>query len=89
MVETEITARREKVRQFAGTGCFVQGAGLLAPFILGALAGIPGAIVGVILLVILFFVGSAKANTWRCGHCKNPIADTNVRICPVCKAHLQ
>lgn len=89
MSETEITARREKVGQFAGAGCFIQGAGLLAPFILYAVAGIPGAIVGVIVLVVLFFVGSTKASTWRCGHCKNPIADANVRICPVCKAHLE
>jgi hypothetical protein len=87
--ESEIIAKRERVGQFAGIGCFIQGLGLLAPFALGALFGTTGALVGVGLLVVLFIVGSSKAKSWRCGNCKNPIANAEVRACPVCKAQLQ
>jgi hypothetical protein len=89
MVEPSLVARREKVGQFVGAGCFIQGVGLGAPFVLYFLAGPVGAVIGVLILVVLFFVGSAKAKNWRCSNCKNPIADANVRICPVCKAHFE
>lgn len=89
MADPQLIASRERVSKFAGTGCLIQGAGLVAPFLLGVLAGTSGAIIGVVLLVILFFIGSSKALMWRCGYCKNPIADAGVRICPVCKAELR
>jgi len=62
-----LTARREVVREIMGVGAFIQAAGLVGPFTLSALAGIPGAIAGVILMVVLFSVGYSKARTWRCG----------------------
>jgi hypothetical protein len=92
-----MNAKRERVGQFAGIGCLIQGLGLLAPFVLAALAsiiagavgGVVGALVGVVVLVVLLIVGSAKAKSWRCGNCKNPIASASVTICPVCKAVLE
>lgn len=87
-MEADRKAVRERVSSFAGAGCALQALGLVAPWILWELFGVPGAIVGAILLVWLFFVGSAKAMSWRCGGCKNPIASKNVRVCPVCRADL-
>lgn len=89
MAEIVPTARRERKSEFAGVGCVIQGLGLLSPFVLGALLGAVGAVIGVIMLVALFFLGSAKSSRWVCGHCKNPIASKDVQICPVCKANLQ
>jgi hypothetical protein len=88
MPEPETVAERERVVQFAGVGCAIQGLGILAPFVLSAFAGTIGAAIGVLLLIVLLFVGGAKASTWRCGNCKNPIAEADVRLCPVCKARL-
>lgn len=83
------TARREMVGKIMGVGALIQAAGLVAPFILSAIAGIPGAIAGIILMVVLLSIGYSKARTWRCGHCKNSIANSDVQICPTCYAHLQ
>jgi hypothetical protein len=96
MSNPELSAKREKVSSFAGAGCLLQAAGLLAPFVLyglfaavaGAAAGAIGLAVGLVLLVVLFIIGSRKAVKWRCGNCKNPVADKAVRICPVCRATL-
>jgi len=84
-----IVARREKRSEIAGVGCVIQGLGILAPFILGALLGVFGALVGLILLVVLFFVGSAKSRKWICGNCKNPIASKEVTVCGACRAQLE
>jgi hypothetical protein len=83
-----IEAKRERVSQFVGIGCLIQGIALLSPFVLGAWAGIAGVIVGIILLIILFIIGAKKAKVWRCGNCKNPIANADIQMCPVCKAKL-
>jgi hypothetical protein len=88
-----LVASRERVSSFVDVGWLIQAAGLLAPFVLagvfGAAAGGAGAavggLVGLVLLVVLFVVGSRKASLWRCGVCKNPIANKDVRICPVCR----
>jgi L-asparagine transporter-like permease len=82
-------AQRETVGKIVGTGALIQLAGLLAPFALNAIAGVPGAIAGVILMVVLLSVGYSKARTWRCGHCKSSIAGPDVQVCPACNAHLQ
>jgi L-asparagine transporter-like permease len=84
-----LTARREVVREFLGAGALIQAAGVVAPFILSAVAGIPGAIAGVILMVVLLSVGYSKARRYYCSHCKNSIADSDVHVCPTCSAQLQ
>lgn len=89
MGNAKLVAERERTSQFAGVGCLVQAAGIVAPFVLGALFGVVGAVIGVGILVILFFVGSSMAKPWRCGNCKNLIASKSVRICPACKAELR
>jgi len=81
-------ASRERVTKMAGKGCFIQALGLLAPFLLGSVFGGFGVAVGAVLLVWLFVVGSMQSRTWRCGHCKNPLVDKDIRVCPVCKADL-
>ena len=89
MPEQQIQAKRERKGELIGIGCFVQGAGLVAPFILGSLFGSGGTLIGVVLLVLLLLVGSRLALKWRCGNCKNPIAGKEVQVCPVCKASLR
>ena len=89
LAENESNARRERKGELIGIGCFVQGLGLIAPFVLGAFFGTGGTVIGVVLLVLLLLVGSRMALKWRCSNCKNPIAGREVRICPVCKANLQ
>jgi predicted phage tail protein len=88
MNEQALTARREKQSEFIGVGCVIQGLGLLAPFVLGAILGIFGVVVGVLLLVVLFFVGSARATKWICGNCRNPLASKEVTVCAACRAQL-
>ena len=86
-METQtIVARREKRSEVAGVGCVIQGLGILAPFVLGALLSVFGVVIGLILLVVLFFVGSAKSRKWVCGNCKNPIASKEVTVCGACRA---
>ena len=98
MAGTEgVTAERERVSSFVGVGCLLQAVGLLAPFFLyaifaavaGLAAGAIGAVAGLVLLPVLFVVGSRKASSWRCGNCKNPLASKDVRLCPVCHATLR
>jgi len=79
-------AEKKKKTQFAGTGCIVQGLGLIAPFVLWAMAGIMGVVIGILIFVILFFVGSAASSKWICDNCGNPLADKQVKICPTCRA---
>lgn len=99
--DVPLRVQRERVSHIMGVGCLIQGLGLLSPFVCawlfgivgmmfgvggGVMFGVVGGVLGVVLLVILFFVGSAQATSWRCGACKNPLASQDVTICPVCKA---
>lgn len=83
-----LTAKRERKSEFAGVGCVIQGAGLLAPFI-GALAGTAGFAIGLVIMLALLVAGSMKSSKWVCGHCRNPLATKDVRICPACRATLE
>lgn len=89
MSEQAITARREKRSEIVGIGCVIQGLGLISPFVLGAFLSVLGVIIGIVLLLVLFFVGSSKATKWICGNCKNPIASKEVTICGACRARLE
>ncbi|MFM2199530.1 MAG: hypothetical protein RLZZ505_2962 [Verrucomicrobiota bacterium] len=82
-------AKRKRKSEFAGVGCVFQGIGLLAPFVGGALAGVPGMVIGGIALVVLFIAGSAKSQRWVCGNCGNPLFDKSVTICPACKSQFR
>ena len=89
MNEQIVTAKRVKKSEVAGVGCVIQGLGLIAPFVLGALLGVFGAVIGVVLLLVLFSLGSTKATKWICGNCKNPIASKEVTVCAACRAQLE
>lgn len=79
-------AKIEKYSEFAGSGCFIQGIGLLAPVVLGMFLGVFGFFFGLLVAVVFLMLGSAKANKLRCGHCKNPLHSKHVMICPSCGA---
>ena len=89
MNEQVVVAQKERKSEFAGVGCVIQGTGLIAPFVLGALLGPFGVVIGLVLLLVLFFLGSAKATKWICGNCKNPIASKEVTICAACRARFE
>lgn len=76
----------EKYSEFAGSGCFIQGLGLLSPVVSGMFLGAFGFFFGLAMAVVLLLVGSAKANKLRCSHCKNPVHSKHVRVCPSCSA---
>lgn len=83
--EIPLTERRT-VTETAGTGCLVQGVGLLCPFVLGAFGGIEGAVLGVLLFVILLVAGSSMSKKLICGNCGNSVRDNQVKMCGVCKS---
>lgn len=64
--------------EFAGAGALVQLIGIIACF----------TVVGIIVGIPMFIVGTKMSNKFTCGECGNPLADKNVRMCPVCKIHL-
>lgn len=76
---------RIKKTEFVGKGCFLQGLGLLLPFIGWAFLGVVGAVVGAFAGVALLLSGGRQSFSWRCSECGNPLADDKVRICPVCR----
>lgn len=89
MNDAPIVAKRKRKSEFAGAGCLIQGLGLLAPVLLGAALGAAGVVIGIAILVVLFFVGSSKASKWVCGNCRNPLASKDVRVCAACRAQIE
>jgi uncharacterized protein YbaR (Trm112 family) len=72
--------------EFLGVGAVVQAVGcvvILAGFALGFALG--GFVIGVALLII----GGRMAYKLLCSNCGNKVSGAEVRICPVCKCHLQ
>ena len=88
MTDQDVTAMHERVNHFTGVGCLLQGLALLTPLALGAAWGAAGVLVGIPAAIALWVLGSRFAVTWRCGHCRNPLASPDVRICPSCGAAL-
>jgi hypothetical protein len=73
---------KSKIRrknEFAGTGCAIQGLGLLLVWWWP---------IGTVLGLGLLIYGSIKSGYFVCGNCGNRIADREVRMCPVCKSRL-
>jgi Na+-transporting NADH:ubiquinone oxidoreductase subunit NqrB len=66
--------------EFAGTGCLVQGIGLVLMLFwpIGTIAGVG-----------LLIFGSIMSKRLYCGNCKNKIDNKNVTMCPVCKETVQ
>jgi hypothetical protein len=56
MSDVVLSVTRGQVGRMVDSGCFIQGADSLAPFMLGLFAGTIGAFVGVAALVVMFFV---------------------------------
>jgi hypothetical protein len=89
MNEQVVIARREKNFDISGVGCVIQGLGLLAPFAISVFLGFIGGAIGMILLVVMFFIGAAKHTKWICSNCKNPVDSEEVALCASCGAHLE
>lgn len=72
-------AKKVKKTEFAGTGCLLQGFGLLLLFFfpIGTIAGVG-----------LLLYGSIKSTKLICGACGNRIEKT-ANLCPTCKAALE
>jgi hypothetical protein len=66
--------------EFAGSGCLVQGIGLilLVFWPIGTIAGAG-----------LLIYGSIMSKRLLCGNCKNRLESKHVTICPVCKETVQ
>jgi hypothetical protein len=83
-----VSAWKVKEIKSTGVGCIVQ----LLALILGGvllLSFFPiGILVGVALIVAGLVWGRQLATKWSCDNCKNPIANGEVKICPVCHATL-
>lgn len=79
------TAELQKQSEMMGNGCLLQGVAVLLPFI-GAIFGAAGVIVGLVAAVALFVKGSSLSVRWRCGACRNFVADNSVSVCPACRA---
>jgi hypothetical protein len=97
MNEHIVIARREKNFDITGSGCLLQVLGLLAPIaistlfsIIGGMAlGLVGGVIGVILLVVLIWKGTAKHMKWICSNCKSPIGVPEDKLCATCGARLE
>lgn len=77
---------RKRRTSMAGTGCFLQGLGVLS---LGAaiatISTIVGPIVFGVLGIWLLFFGSSKSQWYECSDCGTRLAGASVTICPNCK----
>ncbi len=78
-----------KKSEFAGVGALVQAVGLIL-FLFGLFTalsglGIPFILAGLVALVL----GGRMAIKTVCSECRNPVADKNVNMCPVCKVELE
>jgi hypothetical protein len=89
MNEQVLIAQREKNFDISGAGCLIQVLGLLAPFVISLFLGYIGGAIGMVILVVMFFVGAAKHTKWICSSCKNPVDSEEVAVCSTCGAHLE
>jgi len=89
MNERVLIAQREKNFDISGVGCLFQVLGLLAPFVISVFLGYIGGAIGMVLLVVMFFIGAAKHTKWICSNCKNPVDSEEVAVCPTCGVHLE
>ncbi len=81
-------AKKKTVSSFLGSGCIIQGIGLLlliAAFFFGLafpLLFLPIMLVGIVLIIY----GSRVAISLKCSACGNNVEKTS-KICPTCKSH--
>jgi hypothetical protein len=89
MNEQVLIARREKNFDISGVGCLIQVLGLLAPIVISMFLGYIGGVIGIVLLVAMFFEGAAKHTKWICSNCKDLIDSEQLAVCPTCGANLE
>ncbi len=80
-------APRVQKGSFIGSGCLVQGFGLAAPLALAVPLGVIGLVLGLVILLPLFIVGSRMSRQWTCGACGNRVESTST-FCPAWRAFL-
>ncbi len=78
-----------KRSEFVGIGCLIQATGIILAIMAVGVFGDFGLIPGFILFAVCLVAGSLKAKQWTCGACGNPLANKDVKICPVCRQFLR
>jgi hypothetical protein len=69
---------------FIGSGCLIQGIGLM--LFLGSFLMFPiGPFFGILVLIGFFIWGSINSRKLLCSECGNPIDNKKVKLCPACK----
>lgn len=82
------TAYCEQKSEFAGVGCLVQAFGFVVAGLLFLVAAVPGAVIGLAVIVGLFIYGRGLANYYACSACGTKLANSLVSTCPACRAAL-
>lgn len=77
----------KRTHEMAGTGCVVQGLGLLAAAVL-LLFGPLGWILAAAVAFAGLLLGSAMSAKLTCSACRNPVASRGVKMCPTCRAEM-
>ncbi len=75
--QTVVKARLKKQREFAGTGCLLQAAGIALLFFFP---------VGTFLGLALIVYGGAKSRFLVCGRCGARPGEKTLKLCPLCRA---
>lgn len=78
----------QRRNSFSGTGCLIQGFGLLLGVVLFVLLPVIGWVLGPLVALGMLIAGSHMATSYECSVCRNPVASRRVRLCPTCHATL-
>jgi hypothetical protein len=84
---TRTPALIKQSTEFTGTGCVLQGVGLMAG-LLGFAMGPIGMVFGLGVALLLIVEGSNKSKRLLCGHCGNRVDNKTVTLCPACRSAL-
>ena len=75
----------KKKTAMAGVWCAIQLIGIII-FFASFMGGIPGAVVGGVICIAMFVIGSAKSSFLECSNCGSRISSKTVNECHSCHA---
>lgn len=84
-----LRATIERRSSFAGTGCLIQGVGLVGGILLVVFVPLLGWVLGPIVIISTLWAGSRRAYSFECSNCHNPVTSNRVTECPTCHAALK